>query len=334
MQASLNCKISVIIPVYRGGENFRKCLNGLAEAVPPPDEIIIVADGGMEQTPYPDPALSAKIIETPIRSGPANARNRGASEALGDILFFVDADVVIHADAIRKIRSFFEEAPDVAALFGSYDDTPSESNFLSQYRNLLHHYVHQHGREDASTFWGACGAIRRDLFLKLDGFDDARYRHPAIEDIEFGYRLKKAGYTIRLCKTLQVTHLKHWDVLSILTTDFSQRALPWTELLLQHPEFMNDLNVDAKSRVSVFCVLGLLLTLIGAFWMPALLLLSLMLSLTLFGLNRSLYVFLRRKRGLFFACKALPWHWLYFFYSGLAFGIGLIRHQFNMSPQK
>jgi cellulose synthase/poly-beta-1,6-N-acetylglucosamine synthase-like glycosyltransferase len=81
------------------------------------------------------------------------------------VLFFVDADVMVSPDAIERVLGYFHREPEIDALFGSYDDQPAEPNFLSQYRNLLHHYVHQCGREEASTFWGACGAIRRDVFL-------------------------------------------------------------------------------------------------------------------------------------------------------------------------
>ena len=112
-------------------------------------------------------------------------------------MFFVDADVTVPSDAVGQVATLFQGEPDIAALFGSYDDNPGEATFLSQYRNLLHHYVHQHAREDAATFWGACGAIRRDVFLALGGFDET-YAKPSIEDIELGYRLKQAGYSITI----------------------------------------------------------------------------------------------------------------------------------------
>ena len=100
---------------------------------------------------------------------------------------------------------------------------------------------------EASTFWGACGAICRDVFLSLGGFDES-YRQPSIEDIELGYRLKQAGYRIKLCKTLQVKHLKHWGVVSLLKADFFYRALAWTQLILRNGKLINDLNLQLSSR--------------------------------------------------------------------------------------
>ncbi len=219
----------------------------------------------------------------------------------------------------------FRREPQIDALFGSYDDEPAEPNFLSQYRNLLHHYVHQHGREDASTFWGACGAIRRDVFLSIGGFDEG-YARPSIEDIELGYRLKKAGARIRLYKSLQVKHLKRWNFASMLQADFFQRALPWTELILRERNLVNDLNTSLSGRTSVvltFILVGLLCV---SYWEP-LALAGVGAAMTvLLILNAPLYRFFLRKRGFWFVIQSMFWHWLYFFYSGVAFAIGTVLH--------
>jgi cellulose synthase/poly-beta-1,6-N-acetylglucosamine synthase-like glycosyltransferase len=237
----------------------------------------------------------------------------------------VDADVAIPPDALGQITAAFSREPYLAAVFGSYDDTPAATNFLSQYKNLLHHYVHQTAREEASTFFGACGAIRRDVFLALGGYDES-YRQPSIEDIELGHRLKQAGHRIRLCKTLQVKHLKPWGVVSLLKADFLHRALPWTQLILRDRRFINDLNLRLSNRVSVILTYGLLGALVGAWRWPGCLALAGVLILSLLALNASLYRFFQRKRGLRFAAQTIPWHWFYYFYSGLAFAIGVVRY--------
>jgi GT2 family glycosyltransferase len=325
--------ISVVVPVYNGGESFRQCLTSLTALDPPPREIIVVADGDTDGSWQLAEERGARVIRLPISSGgPARPRNIGALQANGDCMFFVDADVCVPHDTVGKVAEMFHRNPDLTALMGSYDDTPGEGNFLSQYKNLLHHYVHQYAQTDASTFWGACGAIRRDVFLEMGGFDE-NYRRPSIEDIELGYRLKKAGYRIQLCKDITVKHLKRWEIGSLLKADFFYRAIPWTELILRDRMFINDLNVGHSERLCVVLTYGLVGTLIGALWWGPSLAFAVLIMVVLLMNNSSLYRFYLKKRGLRFALKSIPWHWLSYLYSGLAFAIGVVRHVWRGSKK-
>lgn len=318
--------VSVIVPAHHGGDAFRRCLSSLKGIAPPPEEVIVVADGAAEGSWQLAEGLGMQVFQINKPEGPARARNLGAHKARGDILFFTDADVIVPSDMIEKIAVVFQNDPDLAALFGSYDDTPFETNFLSQYKNLFHHYVHQTSKKEASTFWTGCGAIRREVFMQLGGFDE-RYRFPSIEDIELGYRLKKAGYKICLHKELMVKHLKHLGVWSLLKTDFFYRALPWTTLILKNNQFINDLNLKRTNRISVIVIYLLCLFGVMALSIPWFLIPAILSALALLSINMDLYIFFKKKRGIGFTVKALPWHWFYFFYSGLAFAIGYIRHQ-------
>src|SRR3712207_5284656 len=149
------------------------------------------------------------IVDTePRHEGHAAARNIGAGRAGGDVLVFIDADVLVHPDAFTRIRAAFGEDPSLAALFGSYDDRVGESDPVSGFRNMLHREVHVAAAGEAQTFWAGLGAVRRDVFLKAGGFDAARYSRPAIEDIELGLRISDAGCRIGLDPDIQGTHLK------------------------------------------------------------------------------------------------------------------------------
>lgn len=318
--------VSVIIPVHNGGSNFRSCLRSIIACSPAPYETIVVADGDTDCSWRMAEQMGMRVVRLPTPGGPAHARNLGAEAAKGDILFFVDADVTIPQDAVGLVRAALQQDPELAAVFGCYDDEPSETSFLSQYKNLFHHYVHQTAKEEASTFWGACGAIRRKIFLAVGGFDEG-YRRPSIEDIELGYRLKRAGYRIRLLKALQVKHLKHWGVLSLLKTDFFYRALPWTRLILSEGRFVDDLNTRVSNRISVVFIHILLLVLLAAWSVPWLFFAAAFFVAGLLVLNWDLYRFLGDKRGFGFTLKAIPWHWFYFLYSGLAFSIGFANHR-------
>lgn len=323
-------KVSLIIPVFNGGKDFRACLASIASSRRHPYEVIVVADGDTDGSWQVAERFGAHVIRVAQSEGPAAARNRGAQAAQGDLLFFVDADVTLHPTTLEQVIAVFEQDPDVDALIGSYDDAPGARNFLSQYRNLLHHYTHQISSSQASTFWGACGAIRRSAFMAVGGFD-ARYRKPCIEDIELGYRLKRAGYQIRLCKQVQVKHLKRWRPWQMIQTDIFCRALPWTELLLRDRHPMNDLNLQVNNRLSVMCSFASVLAIAPALFYPWALGVSALALMLLFTLNFGIYNFFYHSRGARFTGQAMLWHWLFYVYSGGAYVLGMARHHLGVS---
>jgi GT2 family glycosyltransferase len=327
LSASNAQTISIIIPVHNGGADFVSCLTSVAAAASADEEVIVVADGDTDGSRLLAHSFGVRVLKLDTPHGPAGARNVGARAARGDILFFMDADVAISPGTFERIAHVLRQDPDVAAVFGSYDDEPAVPKFLSQYKNLFHHYVHQNGRLEASTFWAGCGAIRRDAFLSIGGFDES-YRRPSIEDIELGYRLRRGGYRIRLDKTLQVKHLKRWTAPSLLQSDFWCRAVPWAELIMRDRRFINDLNLRVSSGISVALAYGLLLSLIGATGWTAFYPAAAILGAVLVIMNAPLYWFFCRKRGLWFALRAIPWHWLYYLYGGLGFVVGLVRYLF------
>jgi glycosyltransferase involved in cell wall biosynthesis len=315
--------VSLVIPVRDGGPNLRRCLEAIRACDPPPWEVIVVDDGSTDDSARVTLAWGAQMLSTPKPgSGPALARNIGVDAARGEIVLFVDADVALHADAVGRVSHNFDADPGLAACFGSYDDSPASANFLSQYKNLLHHYVHQSARADAATFWAGCGAIRREVFLAAGGFS-AHYRRPAIEDIELGYRLKAAGCKLHLDKTLQCQHLKRWTWRSLLRSDIFDRGVPWTRLILEGGGLIDDLNLKTRNRISVMAVYCMLAALVlGQVW-PVAWSVAAMCAAMLLMLNLSLYRFFAARRGWLFALRAIPMHWMYYWYNGLAFVIGL-----------
>ena len=258
--------VSVVVPVIKGGQDLDLCLGAVFRTNWPAFECIVVKDGSRDKlTAEIAGRHGARLESMERRRGPGVARNLGVKKARGEIIFFTDADVLLHPDAIGKAVTALESDPGLAAVFGSYDDTPGHGSFLSSYRNLYHHWTHQAGNEDASTFWTGCGAIRRQVFLEIGGFN-AEYSNPSIEDIELGYRLCEAGYRIRLLKTMLGTHLKQWKFWNMLRTDVFRRGVPWFVLLLRHPSAPADLNLNLRARAAtVFAALLLVSVLLLPF---------------------------------------------------------------------
>ena len=311
--------ISVVVPVFNGGAAFRSCLHSLAMTDPAPSEIIVVDDGSTDDSANVAREFSqVRLFSTGGRKGPATARNLGARHAQGDLLWFVDADCTVPPDAILKIQQEFQRRPELAALIGSYDDQPAAPNLLSQYKNLLHHYVHQTAGRDGFTFWGACGVIRRLVFEELNGFDE-RYQQASIEDIELGYRAVARQKRIGICPELCIKHHKRWGLLGLLRTDFFLRAVPWSKLILRSGHMDNSMNISRVARWRVALTGVIVASLIVAIWLPLALAITAVATLLLLILDWSLFQWFRCARGWRFALSIIPWHWFSHLYSGVAF---------------
>jgi hypothetical protein len=286
-------------------------------------ELIVVDDGSSDDSAALAVRAGATVVRLPTRRGPAAARNLGAQAARTNLVFFLDADVAVHPETLGLALARFEADPRLTALFGSYDDSPAAGGIVSQYRNLLHHFVHQQGRfqkgiRPAHTFWTGCGVIRRDVFLEFGGFDPRLYPRPAIEDIELGYRLTRAGHRIVLARDVLATHLKRWTLIEMLRTDIFRRGVPWTLLMKRTGTIETDLNVKAGQKACVvltgLTLLACLVSLVNP-WAGSGAAIGIA---AIMGLNVDFFSFLARRKGAAFAAAAVPLQLVYYCCCGCA----------------
>lgn len=328
--------LSVIVPVHNGGRQLGRCLDALLASSFPVREIIVVDDASTDGSATAARARGVEVLQLTQQSGPAAARNHGARHARGSILLFIDADVVVRSETLDRAVAHFHARPAIAAVFGSYDDAPAETNFVSQYKNLQHHLVHQRSSPEAATFWAGCGAVRREAFEAAGGFDAKRYRRPSVEDIELGYRLRRMGFEIALDRGLQVKHLKRWTFFSLLRTDIFNRALLWSRLVLEEDGMINDLNLRVSDRISAALTGLVVSSLILSPFFPALLPTSLAALGAVFLLNFHFYSFFNRRHGICFSTGAFAMLTLYYFYSGtvftLCYGAHMLRRARGVEP--
>lgn len=321
MSAPPLSEVALVITAHRAGPMLSASLGSAAKLDPCPREVIVAIDGSNKEVIKEAGSFGFRVVVCADAPGVSATRNAGAKAAEGEIIVFADSDVVLPIDHTARAARAFEENPGAGAIIGSYDDAPDAPGIISRYRNLLHHYTHQHGSPDAQTFWAGCGAVRRTAFEEIGGFDES-YRLPSVEDIELGYRLRKAGHHIRLIPDWQVKHLKRWTLRDLISTDIGRRAIPWTKLLRREKRLDNDLNIDHSSRLSaaLVCLAAVALA-AGFFWRPALMFAALLLAVAT-AMNFTFYRLLAKKGGFFFALVAIPLHWLYFLGAAAGFAIG------------
>jgi glycosyltransferase involved in cell wall biosynthesis len=331
--------MSVIVPVYQGARVLPRCLAALRASEMPDGswELIVVDDASTDATALVAAEFADAVVRLPDRPrGPAYARNRGVELARGEIVVFIDADVCVHPDTLRRFTGVFAHEPEVSAVFGAYDTEPEARQFVSQYRNLLHHYVHWQSAGEAETFWGGCGAIRRDVFLEAGRYDEWSYPRPQIEDVELGHRVRALGHRIVLRPEIQCTHLKRWTFRSVVMGDFRDRGVPWTRMLIQQglATKSRTLNLRTVEKLNTILIwISVLLLLTAAVWR------STQLAIwaggtfaVVLALNHGLYRFFIRTRGVLFALAVIPLHTLYYMTNGVAVLFGWTLHHLIGEP--
>ena len=318
---------AVIVPAYNASGTIADCLQAIVSSEAKPSEIIVYHDGLTDNVNRIALATHARIISNPGRVvGPARGRNIGARESTCEILIFVDADVIVAKDAFRLLLEEIASDRQIWAAFGSYDRAPRVNRRTALYANLRHHWVHQNGRREAVTFWAGLGAVRRDAFWAVGGFNE-RATAPEIEDIELGAKLKSQGGRIRLVPEAMGTHCKDWTIAQLWRTDIFQRAIPWAMLLAGGACDAGHLNTAPRDRWSAVLAYFGPLMLAGCYlsaWSGVGFVVA---TVCYVYLNRGLFQLLLRS-GVTVLMAGSMLHWIYHLYASAAYTavkLGLFR---------
>src|SRR3972149_5562839 len=106
--------LSIIIPALNSSVYLPECLSALKDSCPAQSEIIVVDDASGDDSVSIASQMGVRVLQLFQNSGPAAARNHGAHHAHGDVLFFVDADVVVAEDGTAQGLGQFHQQPEVA----------------------------------------------------------------------------------------------------------------------------------------------------------------------------------------------------------------------------
>ena len=224
-------KISIVIPTWNSQDTIAECLSSIyAQECIDFCEVIVVDDCSTDATLDIIEKFPCKIVRLTKHSGAAVARNEGVKQSTGDIVLFLDSDVLLQNGMIRYIIHRFEENPEVDVIQGVYTKYPAKENLSSLARNYYkcHKIQKLANNEYICGINSYCFAIKKDVFKKIGGFNPYA---EGVEDVELGYRLTKEGYKILLDKNFQVQHMKNWTFFGLLKSDY-HKVLSKTKLFL------------------------------------------------------------------------------------------------------
>ncbi|MGQ9706915.1 MAG: glycosyltransferase family 2 protein [bacterium] len=212
-------KISVIIPVGNGSIYLNEVLKAISEQIHKPYEIIIVNDRVSDNSlePLKDISLPNKVVETTKeRFGVSSARNIGVETTKGNIIIFIDSDVLVPPDALSRIAKAIEKYD---GAIGVQSKDCGFDNISSRYKNQWMRWTYLRLKNPISLFYTSFACIKRPAFIKSGGFDE-RYRSPSIEDTAFGNKLSQLDFKIYIDKQLEYIHKRRYNLFDILRTDF------------------------------------------------------------------------------------------------------------------
>jgi glycosyltransferase involved in cell wall biosynthesis len=213
-------------------------------------EIFVVDDGGHENLGSLLYGLPVTILETGESGSAAAARNLGARGFLGDILVFVDADVIIASDALPNLLAPIADGRTEAAI-GNYTEDITGLSFGTSYKQL---YVACIRRRRAgyvvNDFWTAIGAVSRPVFDILGGFD-ARFSGANGEDADLGIRMTRDGHRILAVPEAVGQHRHGQTIGGIVANDWKKGALALRQYQAGHRKMSDNLHATKRDVAAV-----------------------------------------------------------------------------------
>ncbi|MHB8809648.1 MAG: glycosyltransferase family 2 protein [Desulfobulbaceae bacterium] len=307
----MNCRISVIVPNRNGAKTIGMCLEALFRSVYDGFEVIVVDDCSSDDSVAVIRGYPCRLIALGRQHGAAAARNIGAGQSRGELLFFIDADCLVQEDTLHLAEELAAAWGKETVIGGTYTCRPHDLGFYSLFQSLFIHFSEGKRGQSCDYIAGHAMLIARETFRQSGGFP-ADFL-PLIEDVEFSHRLRAGGYRLVMERALQVRHIFNfrgfWDSL----LNGFRKSKYWVVYSLANRDLFADSGTashELKGTV-VFWFLLLITAGLNLFYPgPVSLLMLLGAASADILLNRRLFALFYRSEGGFFAARAAGYYLL------------------------
>jgi GT2 family glycosyltransferase len=214
-------KISIVVPTYNRASDLKDLLFSILKQTRLPMEVIITDDSENFRTRdliaqvrkyFSNKGVTLKYLHYLRRSSSSAARNRGMTYATGQIVLFLDDDVVLGKDYIKEILKIYKNNPKAFGVQGYVINTPKLENLSLRLRNQLRRifflyclekdkcrvlpsgantYTNQIDKVIQCQWLQGCNQSFRFEVIRNEKFDENLKRYSFLEDVDFSYRLFK-----------------------------------------------------------------------------------------------------------------------------------------------
>ena len=299
-------KVSVIVPAFNNEKTIETCLSAIRSSIFKDFELIVVDDGSTDKTNELAQKQADFVLRQEKNKGSFEARNYGIENSSGDIIIFIDSDIVVKPTTLAIIVDYFQSHPDVDALTGLLSKSHPNPNFFSQYKNLYMNFIFKKLADRVHFLYGSISSIRRKSLDKTE----KGYRYGA--DTAFGQSLSSKGRNIAFLRDLEVIHLKPYSFFTWILNDFTVPYF-WGQIFMQYRGWKQvgrhgtGYAHSPKEQLLSVVLAPMICVLTAAFFhYPNLIYPLLLLFLTWFFLNTRFFVFLKRERGWVFGLFSMP----------------------------
>jgi len=322
--------ISIIIPVYNAQESLEECLKSILSSSYQNFEIIIVDDNSNDKSLeiiWKFKTKKIKVIRNKKNKGAGFSRNRGIKESRGEVLLFIDSDVIVNKNSIAKMIEILKDK-DISGVIGIYDKKPCYGNLFGRYKHYVDYFRDLKGKAEQDSFKTAFFAIKKKDLGKIR-FNE-KFRKASIEDIEFGRKLIKKGKHFVLAKNIKVRHMKKFGFVGFCKNQFFRSGDIANVLLSRKPRNFY-LSKKRKNKFAKKYLLRVpvtfffLLSLLAGFLSPLFILFSFLFILLSIVLEFSFLKFCYHEESPLFLFKCILVYFLVGFISGLGVLYGIIR---------
>ena len=251
--------ISVVIPNYNGEATIGKCLEAAFASKYKNFEVVVVDDCSDDRSGEIIRQYPCKLLSFDKRSGTSKARNAGARNCSGEVVFFIDSDCLLQQDTLSIVNQTMSGLTPDHMVGGTYAEVAYDDTFFNTFQAVWINYSETRRAMDPDYIAAHAMIMFKKTFDDSQGFPEEFM--PIIEDVEYSHRLKRSGIKLIMNPDIKVRHIFGFTLSGSLRNAY-RKTTYWCLYSLENKDLFSDsgtASAEFKTNVALFTLILLLL---------------------------------------------------------------------------